>query len=180
MTRCEIITELYKSKEIDSAIDKNLFHSKTQAARNREDFKQELFLIISQIKEEILVQLHQSRQLRFYVVRIILNMNWQKNNEYNRVYLNKKILYNTDELYTLNISAEAECLEERIESEEKELELVRRIDNLDQSLNSPAYRCLVLAVDKFGSQREVSKKTGIPASVISRSIKKVREHLTNV
>jgi hypothetical protein len=167
MTRQDIISNLYTSKDVDDCI------AKMVQAKYRQDFKQELFLIISSVDEILISKLYQEQKIKYYVVRVIINLSRQKRNVFHRKYIipetHCKLIEDIGEP-----PAEQECFKERQKKEEQEAAMVNRVHDLDQEMNTPAYRLMALLVAKFGSQQEVSRVTGINQSVISRGLKKVR------
>lgn len=167
MSRNDILTELYYCDKIDECISRMI------PRHNQQDFKQEIFLIIAAINESLLFSLYKANQLRFYIVRTIINQAKYKYSKYNKVYADRNIIYDTDK--TLNIVEQ----ETEVISEEKEMELINKIDNMDEIFGSPAYRMMVILVDRYGSQREVSKQTGVSTWIINRGIKRVRKYLQN-
>lgn len=171
MSRHEIITELYASREVDECI------SRMVKEKYRPDFKQELFLIISSIDEILIAKLYTQKEIRYYVARIIINLSRQRNNVFHVKYLDSRISYDSDKLARIEMKESQDCIEDREKQEQLEIKMINRVHNLDLEMNTPAYRLMVMLVNKLGSQREVSRVTGVPVSVISRGIKKVRQRL---
>lgn len=68
VTRNDILVEFWQSHEVNEAI------SKMHPVELQEELKSELFLRIAEIPEEKLIDLYHKKQLRFYVVRIMLNL----------------------------------------------------------------------------------------------------------
>jgi hypothetical protein len=68
VTRNDILVEFWQSHEVNEAI------SKMHPIELQEELKSELFLRIAEIPEEKLIDLYNKKQLRFYVVRIMLNL----------------------------------------------------------------------------------------------------------
>lgn len=66
--RDEILTELWNSEEVNQAI------SKMHPVELQEDLKSEVFLILAEMDEQKLIELYDKKQLRFYMVRIMLNL----------------------------------------------------------------------------------------------------------
>lgn len=66
--RSDILVEFWESHELNEAI------SKMHPVELQEELKSELFLRIAEIPEEKLIDLYNKKQLRFYVVRIMLNL----------------------------------------------------------------------------------------------------------
>lgn len=67
-TRNDILVEFWQSQEVNDAI------GKMHPVELQDELKSELFLILAEIPEEKLVDLYEKKQLRFYVVRIMLNL----------------------------------------------------------------------------------------------------------
>jgi hypothetical protein len=173
MTRDQIISELYVSKEVNDCIDTYglSVHS------SKEDFKHELFWIVCNIENSLLQTLYDNKEIIRYLARIVINLRRQKRNVFHQTYLNTNVTYNTDQVETLQVQESDQCIKDRLQDEMNELELVKRVHELDGDLNTPAYRLMVILVERLGSQREVARVTGVHPSVISRGIKKVRECL---
>jgi DNA-directed RNA polymerase specialized sigma24 family protein len=68
MLREEIITSLYQSKEVNEAIQK------MEPAELRDDLKSEMFLALMELPEDRLLKMHEQGFLKFYLVRMMLNM----------------------------------------------------------------------------------------------------------
>lgn len=190
MTVNAIIEQLYRLKELDDCI-KKMVRDDLQA-----DFKQELFINILTIPEEKLKGMHLRKELKFYTVRILLNLVRGKNSRFNKAYVQPDrsampLIDGSDSKSDeagrpMRIVERWDDVQEQDEfinrqhREDLEMRMVDEIDNgLDGEFNTPYYRHLVHLVDKWGSQREVARQTGIPVSTISEAIKKVRNHLTN-
>ncbi len=74
-----MLSELYKSKEIDECINRMVREDL------RQDFKQELFVILCEQKERL--EKINENQVRFYVVRVIVNLVSQTRNVFHKKYL---------------------------------------------------------------------------------------------
>lgn len=175
MTFDQIISDLYISPDLDRCIAKQV------RREDWDDFKQELFTIICGLDKEMVVKLHGEMKLKYYVVRIVINLSRQSNNKYKRTYQDKKMVYG--DMAEVIHPAEHNTLQERIEAERRELMLVDHVEHhLDDQLGTkfPYYRTLVKLIAEKGSIREVSRMTGIPAMSISDSMKKVRKHLLTI
>lgn len=68
MTKQNIIQEYYQSEWMNDAI------SKMQPEDLRQDLKQEVFMVLLEMDEEKLLELHANGFLKFYAVRTMLNM----------------------------------------------------------------------------------------------------------
>jgi len=64
----EIIEKLYQDADIKNAI------SKMHPVELQDDLKQEIFLVICEMPEEKLIQINERKELKFLIVRIMLNM----------------------------------------------------------------------------------------------------------
>ena len=54
----------------------------------QDDLKSEVFLILAELPEQKLIDLYDKKQLRFYVVRIMLNLVQNSNNQFFKMYRN--------------------------------------------------------------------------------------------
>ena len=68
MNRDSIITELYLSKDINQAI------GKMNPYELQDDLRQEVFLVLCEMEEDRLFQMHNDGYLKYFIVRTILNM----------------------------------------------------------------------------------------------------------
>lgn len=159
----KIIIDLYKSKELDDCILKFV------PAHLLDDFKQEVFLLLCEMDKEKLVNI---KDIKFYTVRIIINLATQVRNIFHKKYLLKNI-----EFEEKHVEQKESDIKERLEFEKYEEEVLKHIGEMDNHFNTFFYRGLTEVLKKYGSMREVSRKTGIPIATVSRGIKKVREYL---
>lgn len=197
MTTSDIIEELYLSPEVDRCILKSV------PFNHIEDFKQELFIIIGSMRDEVIHRLYEAKQIRFYVAKIILNLTRNRRDVYHKKYLDhikKKVVYDpatveriTDghEYYSIHkstihrnlvdqIVSVQDDVTKRMQHEEREIRMLTEIENLDSTFNTPYFRMLIHTVNECGSMREASRQTGIDVSVISRSMAKIRKHLQSI
>lgn len=173
MAASVILEQLYSSNDLDDCIRKMV------KQHHRQDFKQELFLILYEKPSQLIIDLHKNKGLTYYVVRIILNLVNQKRNIYHKKYSDNTVIYDNDIVY--QVPDESYPLEERQSREDRELVLVDHINNqLDDQFKTPYYRMLVHLVNEHGSQRAVSRLTGIPVSSICEAVKRVRNHLISI
>jgi DNA-directed RNA polymerase specialized sigma24 family protein len=144
-----IIERLYTCSDINSAIKKLV------KPEDRDDFKQELFLILLESCQKKLNEINEKGQLTFYVVRIIINLTRQDKNVYLKKYGNHFTEYidkgQADEDYT------------------EDYESIRYV------LENDNYHMNMLKIYAAeGSMRAVSDKTGIPLSSVYNAIKTAR------
>lgn len=74
-------------------IDKlgNTFHS--QLGTNKEDWKQEMWLIILELPEDKLIRLYENKELDWYILSIARNQVVNDRSTFNRKYNDKRITY---------------------------------------------------------------------------------------
>jgi len=82
MGRNEILIEFWQSEEVNKAF------SKMHPIELQDDLKSEVFLILAELPEQKLTDLYDKKQLRFYVVRIMLNLVQNSNNQFYKRYRN--------------------------------------------------------------------------------------------
>jgi hypothetical protein len=68
LTRNQIIENLYLDKDIAQGI------AKMQPADLQDDLRQEMFMVLCEMPEEKLLQMHSEGYLKFFLVRTMLNM----------------------------------------------------------------------------------------------------------
>jgi len=141
----------------------------------RNDFKQELFIILLGKDHSLIIELHDNKQLVRYIARIIINLMRQSKNVFHRTYNKGVVELNTE---TLGYCEHPDELQIRKFKEDSEDNVLQRIEGLDEELGTCYYRLLASAYKKHGSMREVSRQTGIPVMSISDSFKKLRKHLS--
>lgn len=172
MTATKVLTDLYRSADLDQCI------TKLVPRDHREDFKQELLLILCEKKDDLILNLYNTSGLTYYVVRVVLNLVNQKRNVYHRIYRDQKVTYDTDKINATVQAAEALDIHERALCEDREAKSVKEILNgLNINRETFYYRKLVEAVDEHGGVRAAAAATGIPRTTISRAMAKVREYL---
>ena len=68
MTRSQILEAMYADPDISAAI------GKMDPPELRDDLRQEIFLVLAEMDEALLIQRHREGWLRYYIVRTMLNM----------------------------------------------------------------------------------------------------------
>lgn len=174
MTFDQIISDLYISPDLDRCIAKQV------RREDWDDFKQELFTIICALDKNMVVDLSKQGRLKFYVVRVIINLSNQKNASYQRKYKSGRTIYDTDMVQAIQHPAEHNTMQERQAAEDREQRMLNEVENLDKRFGTFYHRVLVQQIAECGSQREVSRRTGIPIASISVSVKRVREYLSTL
>ena len=152
--RSKILTEFYNSIEVNDAI------SKMHPVELQDDLKGELFLILAELPEEKLIGLYQAKQLRFYVVRVMLNL-----------------VRSTDKKFYTKYRNFVEY-EEREVADEKQSDPTEFITNYFEGLYWYEKELLRLYTFEFNrNARQLSRATGIPYMSIIRTLNKTKQDL---
>lgn len=93
MGKNEIITELYNSKEFNDCIEK------MEPEHLRDDLRAEVALILLETDEQRLLTIHAAGGLKFYTVRIILNLIQSKTSAFYKKYRLPIIELDTNKSY---------------------------------------------------------------------------------
>lgn len=173
--RNKIIAELFTSKEFNDCI------KKMQPVELQDDLRAEVALILCEKKDEVIIALHNASPfaLKYYTVRIILNLIQSKTSPFYKKY--RQPIYEYSELfsgkehdefriknisqYSTNEEQEAEDFNKRMQKELKEDNVMRIIDGLywyDREI-------LKLYIEK-GDYRTVAKELNISWSSIYDTI----------
>ncbi|CAB4137229.1 hypothetical protein UFOVP316_27 [uncultured Caudovirales phage] len=152
--RSKILTEFYNSIEVNDAI------SKMHPIELQEDLKGELFLILAELPEEKLIGLYQAKQLRFYVVRVMLNL-----------------VRSTDKKFYAKYRNFVEY-EEREIADESQADPTEFISKYFEGLYWYEKELLRLYTFEFNrNARQLSRATGIPYMSIIRTLNKTKQDL---
>ena len=160
MVKNEILAEFWDLKEVNEAF------GKMQPEELRYDLKAEVFLVLCEMDEQKLIGMYERNELKFYIVRTMLNMiksdrsnfykNYRNHIEFVPTELNKEI--------------------QRLNTEPTDL-----IDKLEQNLEGLHwYNKEILklyAIDFKKNAKELSRKTGIPYMSIVRTINKTKKQM---
>jgi hypothetical protein len=160
----EIITRLYNDKEVDECIQK-VCHARGIRWGLREDFKQELFLILMKRKDNIFLA-EKKGKTKYYVVRVILNLASMKRDIFHKTYLQPKT--------EIKFDIDGEYSGEETDREER---LINEVNNLDKHFGTFFHRELLNAIVRHGSMCETARVLQINKSIISRTVKTIRTHL---
>ncbi len=156
MGKNEIVTELYNSKEFNDCI------SKMEPEHLRDDLKAEVTLILLETEERKLIEIHAAGALRYYTVRIIMNLIQSKTSLFYKRY-RQQVAEVTDRF----IAEQDQDFEERLTREDIEDRAMREIDNL-YWYNAGVVKLYL----KHGNYRAIEEDTGIPYSSAYKTIKK--------
>lgn len=153
-TRNDILVEFWESKEVNAAI------GKMHPVELQEDLKSELFLILAEMPEDKLKDLYKKQQLKFYIVRIMLNL-----------------VQSTDKKFYKKFRDFVEYIpQEKIEPEETDL--TKDVTEYFEQLywyNKEILRLYTFEFDK--NAKELSRKTGIPYMSIIRTLNQTKNQL---
>lgn len=127
----------------------------------RDDLKQEVILIICELPEDRVLQLHNDKALDFYTVRVILNQIKSKTSPFAKKYRSV-----VQELSNNETSEDIE-LEERELREALEDTAIQEVDRLHWYNKG-----LIELYVRHGNFRAVEKETGIPFGSCYKTIKK--------
>lgn len=89
ISRDDVIQYLMDKELIDKL--GNTFHS--QLGTNKEDWKQEMWLIILELPEDKLIRLYENKELDWYILSIARNQVVNDRSTFNRKYNDKRITY---------------------------------------------------------------------------------------
>lgn len=155
-TKNQIITELYKSREFNECI------GKMEPDHLRDDLRSEVVLILLETSDEKIKQLHeQVNGLKYYTVRIILNLIQSKTSKFYKQY--------RQQLAQLHdrFACEEVDIEERAAREETEDKAMSEIDNL-YWYNKEMVKLYI----EHGNYRAIEEITRIPYSSAYKTIQK--------
>jgi hypothetical protein len=165
-TRSELITELYQSKELASALNK------MQPAEIRADLKQEMFISLCSITDEKFWAIYECNGipgLKFWLVRTMLNM-IRSTGMNQPFYKNFRAKFESLEGFE-NLTEEYDD-----SANDKEL-LFNKIEQGRKGLSWYEDRMLDTYMDLGFNQTEVSRRTQIPYQSVVKTIKIIKDKL---
>jgi hypothetical protein len=156
MLRNEIIAEFWQSKSVNEAFEK------MKPVELQADLKAEVFLILCEMEEEKLIGLYERNELKYYMVRIMLNMIKSDRSSFFKNYRN----------YVELLENDVEVVEADPSETYEKIEL--HLQNLHW-YNRELFK--LYALDFKKNAKELSRKTGIPYMSIVRSINKTKAEI---
>lgn len=152
MDRNGIIAELWDSTDLNEAL-KNM-----KPVEIQDDLKSELFLIICEIDENKLIDLYNKKQLKFYIVRIMLNLVQSSKNKFFKNYRNF----------------------EEYNEKEKPDDIYEPIEVMEYIEGLYWYQREILRLYTFdfnNNAKELSRQTGIPYMSLIRTLNQTKKEL---
>ena len=170
MTQSIIIEKIYKDKNINEAINNIVNY------QYREDFKSFLFEKIYDIKEDKLIDLDQSGELFWYLIRIMTNQ-WDmrgptKKSEFWKLYSNNGIeltdndLVVIDEVEEINMVIVMKDIDKLLDKQHKDWQ----VNNYHKTLFKMYYY-------DNKTLKQIERETNIDFNAVSRSLRKTRTWL---
>ena len=156
MGRNEILIEFWELTEVNNAI------SKMKPVELQEDLKSEVFLILCELPEEKLIALYDRKELKFYMVRIMLNLVQNKNNSFYKKYRNFSELNSQEEIVIQDDSPD----------------ISKIVNKYFENLYWYQKEILRLYTYEFNKNaKKLSISTGIPYMSIIRTLNKTKQEL---
>jgi len=161
MVKNKILTEYWTLKEVNDAF------AKMHPEELQYDLKAEVFLVLCEMSEEKLIGMYERNELKFYIVRVMLNMIKSDRSNFYKSYRN----------YTEYVDNDTEA-----EVNFDKSDLVDKLEKNLEGLHWYNKEILKLyAIDFKKNAKELSRKTGIPYMSIVRTINKTKKQMkTNI
>ena len=160
MVKNEILAQYWTSKEVNDAFEK------MQPEELRYDLKAEVFLVLCEMNEEKLIGMFERNELKFYIVRIMLNMIKSDRSTFYKNYRNYTEF--TDQDFVIDDYDKTSMFE--------------KLEENMEGLHWYNKEILKLyAINFKKNAKELSRKTGIPYMSIVRTINKTKKQMkTNI
>jgi hypothetical protein len=161
MVKNKILAEYWTLKEVNDAF------AKMHPEELQYDLKAEVFLVLCEMNEDKLIGLYERNELKFYIVRVMLNMIKSDRSNFYKSYRN----------YTEYVDNDTEA-----EVNFDKSDLVDKLEKNLEGLHWYNKEILKLyAIDFKKNAKELSRKTGIPYMSIVRTINKTKKQMkTNI
>lgn len=157
MVKNEIIEELWNSKEVNDAF------SKMQPVELQYDLKAEVFMVLCEMEDNKLFGMYERNEIRFYLVRTMLNMIKSDRSQFWKKYRNYSE-YEPNETIEQPQNSIIDIMElgiERLHWYQKE---ILKLYTFDFNKNA----------------KELSRNTGIPYMSIIRTLKQTKNELKKI
>jgi hypothetical protein len=160
MVKNKILTEYWDLKEVNDAF------SKMQPEELQYDLKAEVFLVLCEMDEQKLIGMYERNELKFYIVRTMLNMIKSDRSSFYKNYRNHIEMDNntiSKEINKLNVET---------------TDIVDKLEKHLEGLHWYNKELLKLyALDFKKNAKELSRKTGIPYMSIVRTLHKTKTEM---
>jgi hypothetical protein len=154
MVKNEIIKELWNSKEVNDAF------SKMQPEELQYDLKAEVFMVLCEMDDTKLIGMYQRSEIRFYLVRTMLNMIKSDRSQFWKKYRNF-VEYQHNEVIEHPQNSIIDLMEFSIEKLHWYQKEILRLYTFEFNKNA----------------KELSRNTGIPYMSIIRTLKQTKTEL---
>jgi hypothetical protein len=160
MVKNEILAQYWTSKEVNDAFDK------MHPEELRYDLKAEVFLVLCEMNDNKLEGLFERNELKFYIVRIMLNM----------IKSDRSTFYKNYRNYTEFVD------QDFVSDDYDRTNMFEKLEANMDGLHWYNKEILKLyAIDFKKNAKELSRKTGIPYMSIIRTINKTKKQMkTNI
>ena len=160
MVKNEILTQYWTSKEVNDAFEK------MHPEELRYDLKAEVFLVLCEMENDKLVGMFERNELKFYIVRIMLNM----------IKSDRSTFYKNYRNYTDFVD------QDFVSDDYDKTNMFEKLEANMEGLHWYNKEILKLyAIDFKKNAKELSRKTGIPYMSIIRTINKTKKQMkTNI
>ena len=156
MVKNEILAQYWTSKEVNDAFDK------MHPEELRYDLKAEVFLVLCEMNDNKLEGLFERNELKFYIVRIMLNM----------IKSDRSTFYKNYRNYTEFVD------QDFVSDDYDRTNMFEKLEANMEGLHWYNKEILKLyAIDFKKNAKELSRKTGIPYMSIIRTINKTKNEL---
>lgn len=162
MVKNKILAEYWDLKEVNDAF------AKMQPEELQYDLKAEVFLVLCEMNEDKLKGMYERNELKFYIVRTMLNMIKSDRSTFYKNYRNH--------IEFVDIDKDFEIINY------DKMDLIDKLEKNLEGLHWYNKEILKLyAIDFKKNAKELSRKTGIPYMSLVRTINKTKKQMkTNI
>ena len=157
MDKNKIIEELWNSKEVNDAF------SKMQPVELQYDLKAEVFMVLCEMEQNKLFGMYERNEIRFYLVRTMLNMIKSDRSQFWKKYRNYT-KYEPNEIIEQPQNSIIDIMELGIEKLHWYQKEILKLYTFDFNKNA----------------KELSRNTGIPYMSIIRTLKQTKNELKKI
>ena len=168
MNRNDIISELYLSKDFNDCVNK------VDPEYLRDDLKAEVILVLLELDEDKIFDMHQTGKLKFYTVRIVLNMAFSNTSPFF-----KKFRFSNIEYDPTIIDSEVDYLLHDDEEHNERLLRELREDAAIEGIQGLYWydKIIVELYMRLGTYRAIQAETGIKWEAAYKTVQKAVKQL---